>query len=339
MPWQGNADNLIDRFDVRAHLDYIPPLTKSTEPESLGQEERQCNYESFRILAQNDFIGIGEDKFLHQLHLEEQFGVNAQQLEYEKSKKKSSSANSGGAAIGYTYEDDSYDQPSCFNSANIIASAAGGNAAQEESDSDIDVDVAIDINKLDTQQAHELNTCGRQYGMQSNDFYSFLTKDADEAESLRMAREEEQEKIMLCGRKSRRERRAQREKRFAGRPISPPSYAAKEESSKLDKEEKNDSDSRSPTPENSGKVCISQGFSIMFVFDSFLIINRLPTLHRSGAKTSWPLIQRYQSTSTVRPREHWVVNLLQIDWQTRREHPIRCLMLIKSNKIWKNSRI
>lgn len=24
MPWQGHADNLIDRFDVRAHLDIIP---------------------------------------------------------------------------------------------------------------------------------------------------------------------------------------------------------------------------------------------------------------------------------------------------------------------------
>lgn len=258
MPWQGHADNLIDRFDVRAHLDYIPPLNKSTEPEELNQEERQCNYESFRILAQNDFLAIAEDKFLNQLHLEEQFGVNAQQLEIDKAKKKSnSSANSGGgAAIGYTYEDDSYggDQNSSFNAANLIANAASGNATQEDSDSDIDVDVSIDINKIDTQQAHELNGCGRHYGMLSNDFYSFLTKDADEAESLRMAREEEQEKIMLCGRKSRRERRAQREKRFAGRAISPPSYAAKEEPTKTTTDDKNDSDSRSPTPENSGKV-------------------------------------------------------------------------------------
>lgn len=264
MPWQGHADNLIDRFDVRAHLDYIPPVQKTNEPPEPTQEERQCNYESFRILAQNDFLGIVEDKYLHQLHLDEQFGVNAQQLELDKVKKKNSSAGnaagSGGAAIGYTYEDDSASgdhSGSAFNSASIIASAAGGNAAAaegEESDSDIDVDVSIDINKIDTQQAHELNGCGRQYGMLSNDFYSFLTKDADEAESLRMAREEEQEKIMLCGRKSRRERRAQREKRFAGRTISPPSYAAKEEPAKSVDEEKNDSDSRSPTPENTGKV-------------------------------------------------------------------------------------
>uniref|UniRef100_A0A1Y1K597 Suppressor of white apricot N-terminal domain-containing protein n=2 Tax=Photinus pyralis TaxID=7054 RepID=A0A1Y1K597_PHOPY len=45
MPWQGEMDNLIDRFDVRAHLDYIPPI-KKVEDEELTYEERQTNYES-----------------------------------------------------------------------------------------------------------------------------------------------------------------------------------------------------------------------------------------------------------------------------------------------------
>lgn len=253
MPWQGHHDNLIDRFDVRAHLDAIPVIAKVKEPEEPTAEERQCNYESYRILAQNDFLGITEEKYLHQLHLEEQYGINAQQMEMEKPKKKS-----GGVTIGYTYDDEPTGiapDPiaNTYYPPHTTASNSGGNNSQDESDSDIDVDVSIDISKIDTTQAHELNGCGRQYGMTSNDFYSFLTKDADEAESLRMAREEEQEKIMLCGRKSRRERRAQREKRFAGRTISPPSYAAKEEKSTA-VDEKADSDSRSPTPENSGKV-------------------------------------------------------------------------------------
>lgn len=57
VPWQGQQDNLIDRFDVRAHLDYIPPVIKPQEPEDISVEERQCNYERYRILAQNDFLG------------------------------------------------------------------------------------------------------------------------------------------------------------------------------------------------------------------------------------------------------------------------------------------
>lgn len=289
MPWQGQTDTIIDRFDVRAHLDYIPPLVKTNENEDINQEERHCNYESYRILAQNDFLAISEEKYLHQLHLEEQFGVNAQQLETEKSKKKSNTnSNNVGAAIGYTYNDDSNaaEHTSNFNSKNIIASASGG--TQDESDSDIDVDVSIEINKIDTQQAHELNGCGRHYGMLSNDFYSFLTKDADEAESMRMAKEEEQEKIMLCGRKSRRERRAQREKRFAcGRStISPPSYAAKEESTQPSADDKNDSDSRSPTPENSGKVSSMSTLNWFQIFIVFGTFYRLHTSHRLAVKTN-----------------------------------------------------
>lgn len=27
MPWQGDTNNMIDRFDVRAHLDHIPDYT------------------------------------------------------------------------------------------------------------------------------------------------------------------------------------------------------------------------------------------------------------------------------------------------------------------------
>lgn len=187
------------------------------------------------------------------MYLEEQFGINAQIEPMEKQKKK----GSGGAAIGYTYEDSNDPTPFSQTIAHVgsNASSGGGGAVQDDdSDSDLDVDVAIDISKIDTAQAHELNGCGRHYGMKSNDFYSFLTKDADEADALKLAREEEQEKIMLSGRKSRRERRAQRERRFAGRPISPPSYAAKEEPAFKDDEKNDSADSRSPTPENSGKV-------------------------------------------------------------------------------------
>ncbi|KAL9697929.1 hypothetical protein quinque_001370 [Culex quinquefasciatus] len=130
---------------------------------------------------------------------------------------------------------------------------------KSDSDSDLDMDVSIDINKVGTTQAHEMNACGRHYGMKSNDFYSYLTKDSDEAEALRMAREEEQEKIMFSGRKSRRERRAQRERKFAGRPLSPPSYAAKEELVPRTYDDPNDS-SRSPSPVNSGKITYITSF-------------------------------------------------------------------------------
>lgn len=60
---------------------------------------------------------------------------------------------------------------------------------------------------MDQYQAHEMNKHGLNFGMSSNDFYSFLTDDMEEAESNRLAREEEHEKALFSGRKSRRERR------------------------------------------------------------------------------------------------------------------------------------
>ena len=46
------------------------------------------------------------------------------------------------------------------------------------------------------QQAHEMNMYGAAYGMSGNDFYTFLTRDIEEKESLRQAREQEEEKAM-----------------------------------------------------------------------------------------------------------------------------------------------
>lgn len=56
MPWQGQQDNIIDRFDGRAHLDFIPPIQKDAAIEEAHPEERQANYERYRILAQNEFL-------------------------------------------------------------------------------------------------------------------------------------------------------------------------------------------------------------------------------------------------------------------------------------------
>lgn len=275
MPWQGQKDNIIDRFDARAHLDFIPPLPGASEDSAtLSNEERQINYERFRVLAQNEFLGISEEKFLQQLYLEEQYGVNAQQ-EADRNAAKKAQKPQTGAAIGYTYEDSTGDYPSSSSTGfgrSRAFSPPPPTTAEEESDSDLDVDVSININKLDVSQGNELNKFGNKYGMLSNDFYSFLTRDADEADAMRLAREEEHEKVLLGGRKSRRERRAQRERKFIKRFQSPPSYATKEEdfrdsvsgaaagAGNSKKKPDEETESRSPSPVNSGEITYITSF-------------------------------------------------------------------------------
>ncbi|KAJ8919513.1 hypothetical protein NQ315_002134 [Exocentrus adspersus] len=244
MPWQGQSDNLIDRFDVRAHLDYIPAVKKEQETD-LSQEERQLNYERYRIIAQNSFLGISEEKFLKQLHLEEQFGYTEM-----KGKKE---ARTGGAAIGFNYEE---------GTGVSQVFPQDDEESDDNSDSDLDVDLAINVAKMDPTQAHEMNKHGRSFGMSSNDFYSFLTNDLEEAETFRLAKEEEHEKALFSGRKSRRERRAHREKRLANRVISPPSYAAQASPTLplFREESKSKSRSRSPSPDNTGKITYITSF-------------------------------------------------------------------------------
>lgn len=53
----GHKENMIDRFDVRAHLDYIPVTHKNKQNEEEEEVEGQINYEAFRVLAQNEFLG------------------------------------------------------------------------------------------------------------------------------------------------------------------------------------------------------------------------------------------------------------------------------------------
>uniref|UniRef100_A0A2C9LRY5 Suppressor of white apricot N-terminal domain-containing protein n=1 Tax=Biomphalaria glabrata TaxID=6526 RepID=A0A2C9LRY5_BIOGL len=60
MPWQGDTENMIDRFDVRANLDLIPEynVLKNHRPEvEDDDEERQANYERYRTLVENEAAG------------------------------------------------------------------------------------------------------------------------------------------------------------------------------------------------------------------------------------------------------------------------------------------
>ena len=66
MPWQGNKEIKIDRFDGRAHLDLIadcPTDIKDPENETT-RENRDINYERYRILIQNDFLKSKPNKKL-----------------------------------------------------------------------------------------------------------------------------------------------------------------------------------------------------------------------------------------------------------------------------------
>ncbi|VDI07380.1 splicing factor, arginine/serine-rich 16 [Mytilus galloprovincialis] len=103
MPWQGQEDNMIDRFDVRAHLDYMPQ-TKIVAPPTLSkreeEEERSINYERYRIIVENECAGLTEEQALYQIYVDEQFGNVDKSKDEEKKKLEGKKA-----AIAFVYED------------------------------------------------------------------------------------------------------------------------------------------------------------------------------------------------------------------------------------------
>ncbi|XP_053399978.1 CLK4-associating serine/arginine rich protein-like isoform X2 [Mercenaria mercenaria] len=234
MPWQGDTSNMIDRFDVRAHLDIMPPEKSYTIELSKDEEdeERRANYERYRILVENECAGLTEEQALHQLYLDEQFGAINKDGEEEKNKLRDKKA-----AIGYTYEDSTEGKKEEEESEE-------SESEEEEDIETLDLDIVIDVDTLNDDQIQQFNICGTAYGMGKQDYIKYLHRDKDEQEALKQAKLLEEEKAQFAGRKSRRERRIYKEKRLAGRKLSPPSYAARD-SPKYEPYRKSTSRSRS----------------------------------------------------------------------------------------------
>lgn len=265
MPWQGDTNNMIDRFDVRAHLDYIPmytpPLLSPVSPEQES-DERKCNYERYRGLVQNDFAGISEEQCLYQIYIDELYGGLQKPNEDEKKKLAEKKAS-----IGYTYEDSTVAELE-----NSLEKRGEEEDSEEDSNTDEDevipdIDVEVDVDELNQEQVADLNKQATTYGMADGDFVRMLRKDKEEAEAIKNAKALEEEKAMYSGRRSRRQRREFREKRLKGRKISPPSYARRDsptydpyKRSPSESTSESRSRSRSPSPGHEEKITFITSF-------------------------------------------------------------------------------
>lgn len=209
MPWMGDTKNMIDRFDVRAHLDYIPTPTSVSNNESdytlTDEQEARLNYERFRNLVQNDFLSITEQKYLNQIYLEERCGQNnsRQQSKIEIKKKLAEKR----AAIGYNYEDSN----TVVNSVDNEDSVSDSDCDEEDFE---DLDTTVHIENLNDEMRNRIGTIASKFGMKDDYFIKLLEADKEESEKLRIAKEIETEKSMFVGRKSRRERKDLKQQRL-----------------------------------------------------------------------------------------------------------------------------
>uniref|UniRef100_A0A8C5THC3 CLK4 associating serine/arginine rich protein n=1 Tax=Malurus cyaneus samueli TaxID=2593467 RepID=A0A8C5THC3_9PASS len=185
MPWQGDTNNMIDRFDVRAHLDFIPMYTPTLLTPRTGSDERKCNYERYRG-------PISEEQCLYQIYIDELYGGLQKPNEDEKKKLAEKKAS-----IGYTYEDSTVEELE-----NSLEKRPGDEEdSEEDSNTDEDevipdIDVEVDVDELNQEQVADLNKQATTYGMAEGDFVRMLRKDKEEAEAIKNAKALEEEKAM-----------------------------------------------------------------------------------------------------------------------------------------------
>ncbi|KAI8483371.1 hypothetical protein Bbelb_388340 [Branchiostoma belcheri] len=77
MPWQGDTENMVDRFDVRAHLDFIPEYKgedSDWKTSEAYKEEQKANYERYRTMVLKEVQGFTEEQVLQQIYIEETYG-------------------------------------------------------------------------------------------------------------------------------------------------------------------------------------------------------------------------------------------------------------------------
>ncbi|CAK9293889.1 unnamed protein product [Gordionus sp. m RMFG-2023] len=271
MPWLGDTSNMIDRFDVRSHLDEINENIsidiKNLHTQIEMVEERKSNYERYRVLVHLNSLGITQSQHLQQIKNEEDFTElkileeGKKRVLDEKKKKKQKTA-----AIGYVYSDDENANGNMikvpYNNVNKNVSyktahprlKSSRDTASSSDDDPEDlrkiedeiytngIESKFDLEKISIVEVQKLGAISTNYGIVPIDFIQMVQQEKEDKAVSRLSREMEEEKALFSGKKGRKERRLLKEK-WKTRRASPPIY----ESSRHSPNHENDkSKSKSP---------------------------------------------------------------------------------------------
>ncbi|WKY09354.1 hypothetical protein Q1695_002039 [Nippostrongylus brasiliensis] len=196
--WQGDPAVLIDRFDIRSHLDFIPPVKKkSLEPDSEDEkQELICDFERYRVLIINEFHDVSEKEYLRKIAEKEFWRIPKDDMKSEHEKKKKSAESK--ASIGFNYE----------NSIVVRKESEDPNLSDDDTDIEQpeDIDVELDLRGADAEQQRRVNCIGEAYGVRRGSFANLLKADAVARAETAELRRIDREKAALAGRDSKHER-------------------------------------------------------------------------------------------------------------------------------------
>ncbi|TKR87904.1 hypothetical protein L596_012233 [Steinernema carpocapsae] len=200
--WQGNPNILIDRFDARSHLDFIPEAKQRNDDDwdstGLDEEEARCDYERYRILVSNEYKKVGEKQCLKEITTKEFWSESRSKLNHrakvEMLKKKELADKK--AAIGFSYDGE------------VVAAAVH---SDEESDHEpiedgLGFDLKLDVRRMGAEELSVLNKIGQQYRVGGTTFIKLIKMDQKEQDEAAQIKEIDKAKLALSGRQAKADR-------------------------------------------------------------------------------------------------------------------------------------
>eukprot|EP00800_Vazella_pourtalesii_P018797 TRINITY_DN615_c0_g1_i5.p1 TRINITY_DN615_c0_g1~~TRINITY_DN615_c0_g1_i5.p1 ORF type:complete len:271 (-),score=66.39 TRINITY_DN615_c0_g1_i5:589-1401(-) len=195
VPWQGDSEVMISRFDVRAHLDIIPEHTNPANSQRDTELESKCDYERYRQLVYYKFKGITQEKALAEINIDEMYPISKPTHHNKKSSNKT--------AIGYQYDKSQTVETSDVTQYNRNSSP---HSCDEEVLSEIGND--LNLEALDTKQIDYLNGIARPFGITAKPYTNYYRSDLAENKLHKEELNLEKQKARMNKGGSRRERRA-----------------------------------------------------------------------------------------------------------------------------------
>ncbi|XP_024519082.1 CLK4-associating serine/arginine rich protein isoform X1 [Selaginella moellendorffii] len=226
IPWNGKKDNLIDRFDGRALLDFIRESDKSRRHEKTEEEEELeelVNFERYRDLIKRRRRGFSDEQGLLDVDHEDETKTGSSTLDRER-------AGQGVyAQVGYSYD--------------------GGARASDDEDAVEDEEGDLESSSGDSED-EETDCIGRDHGVQRFGWLTHMDKKVKAAER----RQKEAAKGDTAMKLSRKERRkaSQYERDAARRFISSDPYRESDSYSYRKRSRRSRSRSRSPRSRRHG---------------------------------------------------------------------------------------
>ncbi|CAJ0578823.1 unnamed protein product, partial [Mesorhabditis spiculigera] len=211
-PWTVDRSIMIDRFDVRANLDYFTEAkrTKLEEESTEEKEEIVCDFERFRIPIINTCRHVDETTYLQKIAQAEYWteretkAMNIQKEERERKKQISETK----ASYHFNYGDSEVVPGKDTND-------EGNHDDEPEQDFQAmeDLDADFDVERLDAESIRRANKCGEAYGIKRSLFVNMLQADQLAARNAAELRSIERQKLALTGRESKHERIALRKRK------------------------------------------------------------------------------------------------------------------------------